>query len=71
MQVAARQAQPEMEKNIVKRGMLVLPGAAQKYSQSMGNRFGRLVDDGAFIIDFREPAVGPEHDGAQRQKQGS
>ena len=58
MHVAAGQAQPEMQENIVKRRMLVLPGAAQKDPQSMGNRSGGLVDDGAFIVDFREPAVG-------------
>jgi hypothetical protein len=50
--------------------MLVLPGAAQKDTQSLGNRSSRLVDDGAFIVDFREPAVGREYDRAQRQKQG-
>ncbi len=68
MDVPAREEQPAMEKDVIERGMLMLAHSAKKKSQSARKREGSLVNDGAFIVNFRKPVVCGHHNDAKHER---
>ena len=67
MNVPAGETQPAMKQNVVERRMLVQPCSAKIKAQRAGNSGRSQIDDGALIVNFREPAVGGHQSNAQRQ----